>query len=121
MPDTGYQRDYRRSPYGDYDHSDRLYFPVSAESREYHPKTWVIGLAVNGEARVWPFPELDAAITPVKDVIGGRAVTIHYDPEVPSAWVVDSSGRDLAATRAFWFAWYTFYPETTIFQADDRD
>lgn len=27
--DTGHRRDYRKSPYGDYDHSDRMYFPVS--------------------------------------------------------------------------------------------
>jgi hypothetical protein len=115
--ETGYERDYLRSPYGDYDHSDRLYFPVSEESRRYHPKTWVIGLEINGEARVWPFPELDDASTPVKDVIGEQPVTIHYDPDVPSAWVIDDAGNELAATRAFWFAWYTFHPETTIFRA----
>lgn len=119
--DTGYQRDYLRSPYGDYDHSDRLYFPVSEESRRYHPKTWVIGLEVNGEARVWPFPELENANAPVQDRIGGQAVTIHYDPDVPTAWVVDESGNELAATRAFWFAWYTFHPETTVFRADERN
>lgn len=115
--DTGYQRDYRRSPYGDYDHSERLYFPVSEQSRRYHPKTWVVGLEVNGEARVWPFPELAKAGARVSDDVGGQAVTIHYDPDVPSAWVEDESGRELASTRAFWFAWYTFHPETTVFQA----
>lgn len=119
--DTGYSRDYLRSPYGDYDHSDRLYFPVSEESQRYHPKTWVMGLELNGEARVWPFPELDSADTPVKDVIAGQTVTIHYDPDVPSAWVVDDTGQELASTRAFWFAWYTFHPETTVFRAEGSD
>lgn len=116
--DTGHQRDYQRSPYGDYGYSDRVYFPVSAESRQYHPKTWVIGLELAGEARVWPFPELEAVSTPLDDVIGGQAVTVHYDPEVPSAWVVDDSGQELPTTRAFWFAWYTFHPETTIYRAE---
>ena len=56
--DTGHRRNYRQSPYGDYDHSERLYFPVSSTSRKYHPKTWVLGWTYNGESKAWPFPEL---------------------------------------------------------------
>ena len=56
--DTGHRRNYLQSPYGDYDHSERLYFPVSSTSRKYHPKTWVLGWTYNGESKAWPFPEL---------------------------------------------------------------
>jgi uncharacterized protein DUF3179 len=121
--DTGYRRNYRQSPYGDYDHSERLYFPVSRTSREYHPKTWVLGWTHNGESKAWPFPELadqlaDHKDQVLRDEIGGKKVSIHYDPEAPSAELRDESGQLLPGTRAFWFAWYTFHPETLIFRAE---
>lgn len=116
--DTGYHRDYRQSPYGNYDQSERLYFPVTQTSRQYHPKTWVLGWRHNGEAKVWPFPELAAHEGPVADEVGGKAVTVHYDPDTPSAELRDEQGELLPATRAFWFAWYTFYPDTLIFETD---
>ncbi|WP_375177184.1 DUF3179 domain-containing protein [Marinobacter mobilis] len=115
--DTGHTRNYRRSPYGDYDHSERIYFPVSHSSRLFHPKTWVLGWQHNGEARAWPFPELAEAGAEVEDEIGGLAVVIHYDDSVPSAVLTTTEGEPLAAIRAFWFAWYTFHPETTVFSA----
>ncbi|MEO9588609.1 MULTISPECIES: DUF3179 domain-containing protein [Marinobacter] len=117
--DTGHRRNYRQSPYGDYDHSERLYFPVSSTSRKYHPKTWVLGWTYNGESKAWPFPELaDHGDGELEDQIGGRKVSIHFDADVPSAELRDESGKLLPATRAFWFAWYTFHPETQIFETD---
>jgi len=53
----------------------------------------------------------------LEDRIGGKSVTVHYDPEVPSAELRDESGELLPGTRAFWFAWYTFHPETLVFKA----
>ncbi|WP_303288866.1 DUF3179 domain-containing protein [Marinobacter sp. SS8-8] len=116
--DTGHSRNYRMSPYGNYHHSERLYFPVTHTSRKYHPKTWVLGWTYNGESKAWPFPELADYGAVLDDQIGGKAVRIHYDPEVPSAELRDASGKLLPATRAFWFAWYTFHPETRIYEAD---
>lgn len=121
--DTGFRRNYRQSPYGDYDHSERLYFPVSSTSREYHSKTWVLGWTHNGESKAWPFPELashlgDAGKRVLQDEIGGKTVSVHYDPEAPSAELRDEAGELLPGTRAFWFAWYTFHPETLIFKAE---
>lgn len=116
--DTGHHRNYRMSPYGAYDHSERLYFPVTHTSRKYHPKTWVLGWTHNGESKAWPFPELADHGTVLEDTIGGKPVRIDYDPKVPSAELRDTAGELLPATRAFWFAWYTFHPDTQIFEAD---
>lgn len=116
--DTGHSRNYRMSPYGNYHHSERLYFPVTHTSRKYHPKTWVLGWTYNGESKAWPFPELADYGAVLDDQIGGKAVRIHYDPEVPSAELRDASGKLLPAKRAFWFAWYTFHPETRTYEAD---
>ncbi|WP_417530741.1 DUF3179 domain-containing protein [Marinobacter lipolyticus] len=116
--DTGHRRNYRKSPYGDYDHSERMYFPVSHTSRKYHPKTWVLGWTHNGESKAWPFPELANHDGVLEDRIGGKSVRVHYDPSVPSAELRDETGELLPATRAFWFAWYTFHPETGVFEAE---
>jgi len=117
--DTGFRRNYRQSPYGDYDHSERLYFPVSSTSREYHPKTWVLGWTHNGESKAWPFPELaNQGDQVLQDEIGGKTVSVHFDPDAPSADLRDESGELLPGTRAFWFAWYTFHPDTLIFKAE---
>lgn len=115
--DTGHDRDYQRSPYAGYGDSERLYFPVSESSRRYHPKTWVLGWSHNGEERAWPFPELASHGPVLEDEIGGMKVTLHYDAGTPSAELRDASGRLLPATRAFWFAWYTFHPDTGVFEA----
>ncbi|MDX1456989.1 MAG: DUF3179 domain-containing protein [Marinobacter sp.] len=114
---TGYHRNYRRSPYGDYDHSERVFFPVSHTSRKYHPKTWVLGWEHNGEAKAWPFPELAEHGEILRDQVGGQAVVVHYDASVPDATLTTESGEPVAAIRAFWFAWYTFHPDTLIFEA----
>jgi len=116
--DTGHRRNYRLSPYGDYDHSERLFFPVPHTSRTYHPTTWVLGWSYNGESKAWPYPELAEHGTVLEDRVGGKAVILHYDPDVPSAELRDESGTLLPATRAFWFAWYTFHPDTLIFEAE---
>ncbi|MGP4846162.1 DUF3179 domain-containing protein [Marinobacter sp. 1Y8] len=116
--DTGHRRNYRLSPYGNYDHSERLYFPVTHTSRKYHPKTWVLGWTYNGEARAWPFPELVDREGPVYDEIGGKKVVLTFNPEVPSAELRTEDGTLLPATRAFWFAWYTFHPQTTIYESE---
>lgn len=116
--DTGYQRNYRMSPYGNYDHSERLYFPVTHTSRKYHPKTWVLGWSHNGQSKAWPFPELAKHGSVLTDSVGGTEVTLHYDPAAPSAELRDRAGNLLPATRAFWFAWYTFHPDTLIFEAN---
>ena len=58
---TGFQRDYQRSPYGDYNESRTLYFPVSANSKRYHPKERVLGITVNGKHKAYPFTELAQA------------------------------------------------------------
>ena len=40
---TGYKRDYNRSPYSGYEKTTQTYFPVSTTDRRYHSKEQVIG------------------------------------------------------------------------------
>lgn len=126
--DTGYRRDYGRDPYAWYDRSPDLAFEVAARSMRFHPKEYVLGITLDGDARVYPFSELDklAAHSPdrrdveLRDVVAGRPVIIHYDAEALSARAVDAQGRPMPSTMAYWFAWYAFHPGSRVYQFGAR-
>ena len=114
---TGYSRDYDRDPYAGYSSSSSTYFPVPKVDPRYHPKEQVIGLMLDGQARVWPFAELSKLSSPVTDRFAGRSLLIHFDAANRSARISDSEGRLLPATTGFWFAWMAFHPDSSVYQA----
>jgi hypothetical protein len=63
--DTGYRRDYSRSPYGDYDVNGDIYFPLSFRSSQYHPKERVIRIEIDGQFKAYPFTELSRINSPL--------------------------------------------------------
>ena len=118
---TGHRIDYRVNPYAGYDRRRGLFFPVNARSRSYHPKERVVGVVIDGRARAYPFKELEGAGSSLIEQIGATTVRVHFDPVASSGWVEqleDRSGRvlrELPSVTAFWFAWYAFHPETSVF------
>lgn len=121
--DTGFSRDYQRSPYGDYAQSRTLFFPVAAEAPgQYHPKEVVLGVAVGGARKAYPYSELekvaDSQVAEIADTVGGARVTIRWDPQNRAARAFDADGGEMAAIAGFWFAWFAFHPDTEIFRAE---
>lgn len=111
--DTGRDSNYGvATPYGDYDSSDRLMFPVSAHDLRIHPKTVVYALELGSASYAVTERALKAG--PVTSRIG----------RIPVDWVRDSDGtvhatrtdthETLVPTRLFWFAWFTFHPGTEL-------
>ena len=117
--DTGSRRNYKRSPYAGYEKTRRLYFKVSHKSpARYHPKERVIGLAINGQFKAYPFEELSKNGKAVfTDEFAGARVEIHWNEEAQSGSVTNESGRVLPVISSFWFAWFTFHPNTEIYTA----
>jgi hypothetical protein len=115
---TGSDRDYSRDPYAGYDRTERLFFPVSKSDRRYSRKTWVLGLESNGVSKAWPFPELAKTGGKVMDTFAGQPVEIRYDAAQSAASAHDADGNLLPAVRAYWFAWYGFYPDTDVYNAE---
>ena len=117
--DTGYNRDYRRSPYAGYETSDGLYFPVSRLDPRYHPKEQVIGVDIDGHFKVYPFIELARNDGEVSDEINGRKITVRFDKTHRSARVLGTvEGKPLPAVTGFWFAWMAFHPDSRVFAAE---
>ena len=113
--DTGYRRDYSRSPYGSYEDGRELYFPVNVRSARYHPKERVIGFEQDGRFKAYPFAELAKVESPLEDSFGGLDLVVTFDAATRSGEIRDSSGQLLPSINSFWFAWYAFHPETEVF------
>lgn len=114
---TGFHRDYSRNPYPDYAAAREVYFPLSHQDDRYHPKETVIGVAVGGKFKAYPFSELEKLKgRELKDQFSGKEFIIRYDAESKSARIFDNTGKELAAATTFWFAWYAFHPQTAVYQ-----
>lgn len=112
--ETGHRRDYARDPYAGYADRNKLYFPVRNTSARMGPKALVFGVLVDGQPRAYPLAELAKASGTIRDLIGERTVSVHFDPAGHSVRVRDDEQRPVPGVRAYWFAWYAFYPRTTV-------
>lgn len=114
---TGYRRNYQQSPYGDYTSNDDVYFPVNHRSRRYHPKERVIGIEVNGKFRAYPFSELGKTSGHILERFNGIPVSLVFD-KTNGSGSAKSNGKPLQQVTAFWFAWYAFHPETSVYTSN---
>ena len=115
--DTGFSRDYQRTPYAGYETSRKLFFPVKFRAQGYHPKERVLGLEIDGQYRAYPFAELAKTGGKLLERIAGRNIEIRFDAAHQTARVIDENGRELPAVIGYWFAWYGFHPETEVYWA----
>lgn len=113
---TGFQRNYAKTPYGNYDKNESLYFPVNQLNREYHPKEYVIGLKIAGKTKVYPFAELSKVKSPFMDSFSGKKLTIIYDAKNRTGKILDEEQVEIPTITSFWFAWMAFYPQSIVFK-----
>lgn len=116
--DTGANRDYARNPYQGYGDSRGVWFSVSNQSDELHPKAWVVGVQRGTHFKAYPFDELARSGGVVHERLGGEEIIIRYDASSRSVTVTDNTGAEIPTISAYWFAWYAFHPETEIFRVD---
>ncbi len=114
--DTGFKRDYEDNPYAGYDKREEIIFPVKFRAKGYHPKEQVFGLKINDKAKAYPFVELAKGSGEVRDSIDGQNITVRFDKTHKSAQAFDAEGNQIAGVTLFWFAWYTFNPQTAIYR-----
>ena len=110
-------RNYDREPYDDYAQNSDLMFDVQRVDLSYPIKEWVLGIEVDDTFKAYPFSELEKASQPLADQVNGQTVHIHFNPRANSASITDADGKPLPSMMAYWFAWYTFHPDTQVFKA----
>jgi hypothetical protein len=116
--ETGFNRNYTRTPYSGYDESDQLYFPVSNRNNEYHQKEMIIGIEVDGKFKAYPYTELEKlSFIPITDKFKGKTLKIYFDTTHQSARITDENEKELPYMTTYWFAGYAFHPDTKVFKA----
>ncbi len=107
--DTGFDKDYTQDRFAEYRQSTRLFMPVSATSEQLHAKTVVFGfdldvgkIAYTEELLAEPFTHEFAGVETTVSISDDGSVTMRRD------------GETYYPIRLFWFAWYTFHPETSV-------
>jgi len=116
--DTGFLRDYDRQPYLGYEESRSLMFPIKNKNDKFHPKEKVLVVLSGDSAKAYPFSELQKVKTPLKDRLGGRDIVIEFkDGDYVTATSI--SGNPVDSFVSYWFAWFTFRPDTLIFTSSE--
>lgn len=120
--DTGYARDYRKNPYAGYASCRQIYFPLGHELPEgLHPKAMVMGIEVDGRFKAYPFSELEKhGRSRFSDDLNGQRYWVHWDQGSQSARITDMQDDELPVVQGFWFAWFAFHPDTTLFKAAEQ-
>ena len=109
--DTGFDFDYSVDRFEKYRASSNLMFPVSREDDSIHPKSVVFGFDLDGA----PVAYTEALLQEhgsYRHVLHDVDVTVslHDDGTV----TMRRGEQTYEPIRLYWFAWYTFHPETTL-------
>ena len=116
---TGYRRDYDRDPYAGYDKSRQLYFAVNnAAPPQLHPKERVFGISHANTSKAYPVSELEKlGDGEFRDSVGGAELRLNWNGGLGELQVQTAAGEALIPTTAFWFAWFTFNPTSSVYEA----
>ena len=113
--DTGFPYDYSKDAYARYRQSGQLMFPVSGNDDSIHPKTVVFGFDVHGRKIAVTESQLNESGSFDLDLAGEKFVI--NSAEDGSVWMQSETGDDIFdPVRLYWFAWYTFHPDTELLQ-----
>jgi len=112
--DTGFSRNYSKDPYGGYETSNSVMFPINNKNNRFHPKEKILVVVAGETSKAYPFSELKKVKTPLLDKVGTQEVVIYYgDGKYVTA--TDKSGNPIKSFVSYWFAWLTFKPDTQVF------
>ena len=117
---TGALRRYGSDPYGSYPSRTGYYFeegtifPVQHSSDRYGAKDVIVGIRA-GQDRCAVLKSLVRQNNSVRVSVGGITWIARWDNDLDAAVVVNAATNEPADyLEAMWFAWYAFYPETTL-------
>lgn len=112
---TGYARDYSRDPYEDYYRSPFAFFGRPVKPPDLPEKELIYGIEINGKSRAYPMSELRKLEKTQKERFAGENLIITYDSETDAVTVKDGKGNKITGLMTYWFVWYDFHKETSIF------
>jgi len=112
--DTGYDREYGRSPYQQYFDSDDVYY-LFEHRRDVPTKT--LGMGVLAGDHAWFVPQLGAVDEPVEIKTPAGKVVVTADHHGMQA---EEAPEGVRTIQTFWHSWSAFHPETEIVPAPEE-
>jgi hypothetical protein len=113
---TGYDRDYSEDPYKGYYESSRGLFSFFRPGPDEEAKELIAGVTVNGQAKAYPLKLLREK-KQVTDGVGGKELTLTFDPETDDLAIRDQKGQRVPYISVYWFVWQGIHPETQRYSA----
>ena len=111
---TGFQRSYGNDPYDDYYENNSIWFPLENSDDRLHPKTFILGIELNGVHKAYKDSDLKE-LRQIEDTVGGVRVRLERD-EAGIVKVTNlDTGEEIVKEGDFWFAWAAFHPETELY------
>lgn len=102
---------YMKDAYGDYAESERLYMPVSATDARLHPKRVIYAMEI-GDQAVAIDGEWLTQQGAWSDEFKGQSLDVVLNDSGEVTASLD--GNAITITRMYWFAWYSFHPQTAL-------
>ncbi|MDA1179200.1 MAG: DUF3179 domain-containing (seleno)protein [Planctomycetota bacterium] len=112
--ETGHQRDYLRNPYDEYFTNQELMFPVSPANPILSNKERILGVWVGNQFRAFPESAFPQDTNRITEVLADKSITVEFDRKNQTLRVVRADD-DISWLYSFWFAWYAFHPDTTVY------
>jgi hypothetical protein len=115
---TGHIRNYGKDPYGSYYEDSFLFFPVENEDNRIHAKTVIFGIEINDKFKAYREEDIIKSDGLITDVLDGVNVKVERDDAGIVKITNVDTGEEIVKERDFWFAWYAFHPETSLYGFD---
>jgi len=87
---------------------------LSGQDHRLDPHQIVIGVIINGVAKVYPLEILRANPNTV-DKVAGETIQLLYDAEGDQVVIKTSDGKRLHYERQWWAGWREFHPRSEIY------
>ncbi|MBI2647049.1 DUF3179 domain-containing protein [Candidatus Woesearchaeota archaeon] len=113
--ETGFNRQYGRNPYGDYETSKSLYFPVENEDKSLHPKEVIYGIEIENKFKAYREEDLKK-LKKIEDKIGGTNISIERSNSGIVKAINKDTNEEIVPVHSFWFAWFAFHPDTELYK-----
>ena len=102
---------YQEDAYAEYAESDSIYMPVSATDARLHPKRVIYGIEIGERALAVDAGWLESEGR-WSNEYDGKKLFLKQQPNGEVEASLD--GEQLTIHRMYWFAWYSFHPQTAL-------
>ena len=106
---TGYIRDYSLYPYGDYEHTENLYFPVSVQDKRFPSKEIMYVFQANEKYVAIPWKDLGPK--GMSKIIQDKSVRVERDGGEIQVYVDD---EPIPGYYEMWFSWAVHHQKNGI-------